>query len=390
MNPVVSYSHNASWGAGGQGEALRQMGFALDLMPGTEIFSRWGEARKALNRNLSFSGAPEYPLFQLICGTPGLRSRRDWLTLLSDLEFDRRVAAMLDPPRIFHGVAGQCDTTFRKLQGTRTVCALTSLNTHIDYLMETLDQEHQSARGSGRHFVHPSMRRRVLWEVERADAIRVPSHWVKQTFVERGVPAGKIRVILHAVDHSQFHPVQKEDDIFRVMMVGSLDLRKGFHYLLQAFEEARIPRSELVLIGGTGDRWSKSFLNGFLKRNPNAHPFSTEVPAVPVEQTYGRASVLVHPSLEDGLAFVLLEALASGRPVIATRESGAADIVRDGENGFLVERRSVQELRDRLLLLAHDQALLQQMSLRAAASIVHLDYTHLAREIQAWYVQMHS
>src|SRR5436190_636790 len=78
------------------------------------------------------------------------------------------------------------------------------------------------------------------------------------------------------IDLTHFRPVEKKDVVFRVLAVASIEPRKGIHILLEAFERARIPNSELVLIGGTWDRWSYTMLSGYLGRNANIRQLLTD------------------------------------------------------------------------------------------------------------------
>lgn len=381
----ICFASNAFYGMGGQGEFLRQMVFALDSLPQAQVCSRFAKAEKTECITVPFEGFPYRTLFNLVQKTPVLRRRKDWLILLSDLEFDRSVAAGVGDVSLFDGVMAQCCDAFTEMKRRRTPLVLTCQNTHIDNLLETLETEsYLTGQGAG-NFIHPRMRQRALREIQLADRIRVSSGWAKKTFIERGVAPEKISVIRLAVDQKQFYPTERKDDVFRVMAVSSINLRKGIHYLLQAFEDARIPNSELVLIGGTEDRWSHLMLNGFLRRNNNIRNYALDMMATPVRDSYGSASVLVHPSLEDGYGLVVPEALASGRPVIATRQTGAAELIEHGKNGFVVESRAVKELKEYLQLLASDPTLLQKMGQAAATSVTHLTYADFALQVRAFY-----
>jgi glycosyltransferase involved in cell wall biosynthesis len=382
---IICFAGNATYGVGGQGEFLRQMVSALDLLPQAQVWSRFAKAKRAECVSVPFSGFPYHTSFNLARKAPILRRRKDWLMLLSDLDFDRSVAARVGNVALFDGVMAQCLDTFIEMKRRRTPLVLTCQNTHIDNILETLEQESSTTGQRAGDFIHPRMRQRALSEIQLADRIRVSSGWAKQTFIERGVPPEKISVINPAVNRKQFYPTEKKDDVFRVMAVSSINPRKGIHYLLQAFEDARIPNSELVIIGGTEDRWSHLMLNGFLRRNSNIRNYAIDMMTTPVEDTYGSTSVLVHPALEDGYALVVPEALASGRPVIATRQTGAAELIEHGKNGFVVENRAVKELKELLQLLANDPKLLQDMSQAAATSISRLTYADFARDVRAFY-----
>jgi len=380
----ICFAGNSHEGRGGQGEFLRLMVYALDHLAGATIYSRSAAARIARSVSLTPTALPFRMLYSAL-SAPVIRRRKDWLTLASDLEFDCRVAAEIGRPELFDGVMGQCCRTLERLRGRGTQLVLTCLNTHIDNFVEVLENEHRALNYRGHHSVHPWMRRRSLREIELADWIRVNSEFAKQTFVDRGVPDSKIRVIQPGIDLNHFHPTVRKDGVFRVLAVASIDARKGIHYLLTAFEEAKIPRSELLLVGGTGDRWSKEMLRGFLKRNANIRQCLMDVTTVPADESYGCASVLVHPALEDGYALVIPQALACGTPVIVTRSSGASELIEDGRNGFVIDSRSVGQIRDRLQLLANDRSLLQTMSRNAPDSVRHLGYPDFVYRLLSFY-----
>jgi glycosyltransferase involved in cell wall biosynthesis len=77
---------------------------------------------------------------------------------------------------------------------------------------------------------------------------------------------------------------------------------------------------------------------------------------------YAAFDALVLPSLNEGTPVSVIEALAAGRPVVATRVGGVPDVVRDGEDGFLVEPGAVQDIAERLSRLARNPALLERMA----------------------------
>lgn len=384
----VSFSINAESGAGGQGEFLRQMTLAVEAMPGGVIYSRFSKSEKCRCVNLPFSG--KFRFLYRILSSRVLPGRNDLLALLGDLDFDQKVADVVENTDVFDGVMGQCSGAFKILKRRNVKLVLTSLNTHIDYLIETMNEERRRLKIREPHFVHPRMRERALAEMELCDSIRVNSEWAKKTFVDRNIPAQKIDVIYPGVDAAWFRPVEKQDKIFRVLAVSTIDPRKGTYYLLRAFEEANIPDSELLLIGGTIGKWAQKMLNEFMRRMPNIRHRMCDVRNVPVEETYGAASVLVHPALEDGYGLVVLQALSCGIPVIVTRETGASELIEDGVNGFVVDRRSVEQLKNRLLTLASEYRLLNSMGRKAQQSVSHLSDHGFAENVVRFYGRLQN
>jgi glycosyltransferase involved in cell wall biosynthesis len=380
----VCYAANAEVGRGGQGEFLRQVIYAMDQLPRGRVLSRHAEAKRANCIDVPFQGWRS-SVFQTIQRTPVLRRRNDILTLLSDIDFDAHLRGRVAGVKLFNGVMGQCCDTFEQLGRQRVPLVLTALNTHIDNVAEVLEGERKRLDIPTPTFIHPAMRRRVRREIERASCIHAVSYLTKASFIERGVAPEKIQVVLPAVDLDHFRPVAPREGTFRVMAVMTIDSRKGAYYLLQAFEKAAIPDSELVIIGATGDRWSKNMLAGFVPRLKNVDVQTADVFKQPVEATYGRASVLVHPAIEDGFGMVVAQALACGRPVIATRQTGASELVTDGQNGYVLESRDIEGLVDRLRLLANNESLLKRMSATAPQTVAHLGYAQFARNMAQLY-----
>ena len=383
-NALVCYAGNAVLGRGGQGEFLRQMTYALDRLAQGRVLSRGAQAPKADCIDVPFEGWTGF------CGraierTPLLRRRHDLLTLINDVDFDSRVAGHVDDVKLFDGVMAQCCHTFERLSRKRTPLILTSLNSHVDHLTDALESEHRRLQIRAGTFIHPSMVRRARREIELASCIRVVSDLSKRSFMERRVKPENIEVILPAVDLNYFRPVEKKDNSFRVLAVITIDARKGALYLLEAFEKAAIPGSELVIIGATGDPWSKQMLQRFRTRMPNLRIQSADVFREPIDATYGQASVLVHPAIEDGFGLAVAQALACGKPVITTHQTGAAQLVKDGQNGYVLPCRDVDGMVERLRLLAHNESLLGRLTAAAPSAVAHLGYSAFSENVARFY-----
>jgi glycosyltransferase involved in cell wall biosynthesis len=148
-----------------------------------------------------------------------------------------------------------------------------------------------------------------------------------------------------------------------VFALGRLVERKGFHHLIRAMPRIKQETNAYLVIGGDGpqrqhleqlvdnlDLRSDILLAGFI---------DGEV----LPNLYAAADVFVLPSIEDrdgdteGLGIVLLEAMASGTAVVASKVGGISDIVKDGSNGFLIEQVGTRDLADRTSQLILDNEL---------------------------------
>lgn len=179
-------------------------------------------------------------------------------------------------------------------------------------------------------------------EIELADHIFVPSSFVQNSLLDAGVKQEKISVIPFGAPIDYFHPQPKKDNLFRALFVGRVAPRKGTHYLLQAWKELHLPDSELLLVG------INDFPDGWLNQYIDIIRYLKSVPHSSLNEYYSAASVLVFPSLVEGLALVQLEAMACGIPIITTVNAGGSDIVTDGVEGFIIPIRDLQMLKEKL------------------------------------------
>jgi starch synthase len=188
----------------------------------------------------------------------------------------------------------------------------------------------------------PSKLARKEQEIQLADRIFVASSVTQNSLLDAGIKPEKISVIPYGAPIDYFHPKPKTDNIFRALFVGRVGAHKGVHYLLQAWQELRLPNAELMLVG------VNDFPEGWLKQYTNAVRYVPSVPHASLNEYYSAANVLVFPSLLEGFGMVLLEAMACGTPVITTSNVGAKDAIAEGVEGFLVPIRDTEVLKEKL------------------------------------------
>jgi glycosyltransferase involved in cell wall biosynthesis/O-antigen/teichoic acid export membrane protein len=265
-------------------------------------------------------------------------------------QFGRWVSRQLEGIRLVDALSSwgvECATAIHR-QGGRYVCSRGS--THILFQHEILEEEY-ARWSSGRPQGFFDWRiERELNEYAMADAIAVPSRFVLRSFLERGVPPEKLHLCPYGVDLSRYSRHPRQDDVFRILFVGSVSVRKGIGYLLEAVRPlARRRRVELWLVGAVSRDAAP-----LLARNADLFEHRGFVPPEKLAQTYSQGSVLVLPSVEEGLARVQAQAMACGVPVIATPNTGSEDLFTDGVEGFIVPVRDARAIRDRIeWLLEH-------------------------------------
>lgn len=183
-------------------------------------------------------------------------------------------------------------------------------------------------------------------EFETCDSIIVPSEAARQSFAECGC-GSKAAVVWPGVDHRAFCPPDSKENsgLFRVCYVGRVELAKGIFYLLEAWKRLRLAHAELVLVGEIRPE-VQSVLKDCSSRNIR---LTGLVPPDRVADYYRESDVFLFPSLNEGLALVLLEAMACGLPVVATAQSGVNECVAEGKEGFIVPVRDVDAFAEAIL-----------------------------------------
>jgi glycosyltransferase involved in cell wall biosynthesis len=360
--PPLAVAANAVPKAGGQGLNLFHMTEYLRPAFDVTVYCR------AEYPGLPTRIIPPGRLATFVWSKPFVRRLRDWQALHHNAGFDRAVARSLPPGgAVFHGAVGQSLHSLRAARrlGYRAVLDVVTL--HAD---EFRAAQVEGCRTFGiRPAMHPREYRRILGEYEDADLIRVMSHVAARTFTDRGFPADKVVVAQPPFDPAEFPEATFAEPVFRVCYVGLIEPWKGFHHLVEAFDRLRLPAGELVLWGGCGSRPVTDYMTGKMAANPAIRIRPVEIRKAGLAEVYGRASVLVLPSLADGFGYVAGEAMASGLPVITTTKAGAADLVADGVNGYLVAPGDVGAIADRLAHLAKNPDLTRRMGRAARETI---------------------
>lgn len=266
-------------------------------------------------------------------------------------QFDRSVAEYLSSKTdyfsrsdIFVGWSG---ANFWSIQRAKALGAKTVIergSSHMHYQTKVLKEEYEKW---GLEFTetHPGIYQREIESYAEADRIAIPSLFVKRTFLEQGVPDGKLIHIPYGTSLEGFYPTLRESNIFRVIHCGALSLRKGVQYLLRAFYELNLPDAELWLVGEITPH-IKPFL---AKYQSDRIVIKGVYPQNKLHLLYSQCSIFCLASVEDGFGMVIPQAMACGLPIIHTTNTGGADIVREGIDGFCIAIRDVDALKEKIL-----------------------------------------
>ena len=204
-----------------------------------------------------------------------------------------------------------------------------------------------------------------MLEYEYTDYISVPSQFVYNTFTEFGIKEDKLIKNPYGVNLEEFYPVKKEDDTFRVIHCGAISYRKGIPYLLEAFSQLNLKKSELWIVGPI-DQEIKEFVDQYKDDNIIFHG--------PKKQSdlywyLSQCDVFCLAAIEEGLAMVQAQAMACGLPIITTTNTGGGELIENDKNGFVIPIRDIQAIKEKILYLYKNKETSKKMSEKAIESI---------------------
>lgn len=232
-------------------------------------------------------------------------------------------------------------------------------------------------------YLTPMQKRAQRWACQFADCILVNAVAVKQWLIGEGYDAAKIVVIPNGVELSRFDRVDGGESPFRglgiphgapvVLVVSRLNPLKGLETFLQAaaLVATEFPTVRFVIVGDT---------------NPNERPYWSTLTSLTVRlgltdrltfaglrrdvpQLLSAATISVMPSLNEALSNVVLESMAAGAPVVATRVGGTPEAIADGVNGLLVPPGDPAAMANAMAALLRDPSRARRLGDAARRSI---------------------
>jgi glycosyltransferase involved in cell wall biosynthesis len=281
------------------------------------------------------------------------------------------------PPTAVYAYASAALETFRaaRKNGVKTIYELPTAYWHFFNQFLREEAELQPDFAGTLHFNEPSMLRRQDEELDLADRVIVPSVYVQSTLPAK-IPGKMVHVIPYgapAVITGSPSRRSEENRKLRVLYVGALTQRKGLSYLLEAIHKVET-EVEFTMIGSRSGTCKP--LDAALQR----YHWTPTAPHSAILEAMSQNDVLAFPTLLEGFALVVLEAMSRGMAVITTPSSGALDVITNGKDGFIVPIRSSDALAEKLDLLANDRELLKSISesaLRRARECTWQSYREL-------------
>ena len=226
---------------------------------------------------------------------------------------------------------------------------------------------------------------KILAEYAAVDYIMVPAQHVLESFVAQGISRDKMRCVPYGVSLARFFPATKIPKKFRVLFVGQVSLQKGVFYLLRAWQKLQLSNAELVIVGTLNQDFMEIY-----------HQFKSDISINfmgPVSQEklaciYREASLFMLPSLQEGIAMVQAEAMASGLPLICTTNSGGEVFLQDNNCGFVVPIRDAKAIAEKITLFYDNPEMIKTMGARAAQVIKVFSWDEYGKNVIKVYQEL--
>lgn len=208
---------------------------------------------------------------------------------------------------------------------------------------------------------------------------------------------GYYTVIPNGIDLEHFSADVSPIDEFcdgkvNILFVGRLEKRKGLNYLLKAYQQAKreVPNSRLIVVG-PGTRLRHKYEKQIMWSGLKDIVFVGYVGYDELPRYYKTADIFCAPATSgESFGIVLLEAMAVGKPIVASNIKGYASLLNHGVEGLLVPPRDERSLAQALISLMTDESLRNQMGAKGKVKALDYSWQQIAQRVYNYYIEVLS
>ncbi len=205
--------------------------------------------------------------------------------------------------------------------------------------------------------------------LDKAGLIIAPSVWIRDLLIRNGCDSSRVVVIKHGIESVGHVPFESfEGRLVKFGYIGRINHPKGLHVILQALEILGDEgQCELHIYGKTLYPWEDEYLKRSLKNYKGSSRIEMHgnMPNQKLEEAFKNIDVLIVPSLvPESFGLVVYEAFSAGRPVIVFNSGALPELVRDGVDGFIVERNNSRLLAEAMRKIIFNPGMIFNLSSR--------------------------
>lgn len=208
---------------------------------------------------------------------------------------------------------------------------------------------------------HPKLTERLIHALKSADAVVAQGDYLKKLIVELGVDQSRIHIIHNGIHLNEFakgEPFSYPRPF--ILALGNLIYRKGFDILLRAYANLQQPKPDLLIAGPGREEENLKILTKELALDSQVQ-FLGFVDGKKKIDLYRSAEFFVCPSRKEPFANVIIEAMASGLPVVASSIDGNEELVSHEKNGLLFPSENIEELTKAMQRIIANDGMLDRM-----------------------------
>lgn len=209
------------------------------------------------------------------------------------------------------------------------------------------------------------------------DLYVVPSNFVKQSLLKEGVSEEKIEIVPFGVDVNEFKLLRRKNNKrFRVAFSGNVNHRKGVKYLLKAWTALNLPNAELHFYGRIYPEIRQYLVDSEI-RGIYMHGF------IDLKNELPKNDIFILPTLMEGSAKAVYEALACGLPVITTHNAGS--VITDKKEGFIIPVQDIAAIKAKILYFYKNKNAVDRMGKAARRLAERYSWERYAKRIGTIY-----
>lgn len=299
--------------------------------------------------------------------------RKDYSYFAAHDRMAKRITRDFSPPKTLIAIDTGAEALF-EVWKEQTRCIYNLVIATAPYRAKVYADAEQDEENAGIEFHYPCdwELTRYTAEVSMADTILCPSEFVMDSCEFLGVPRSKLRLLPYGFDPGCFTPGgERKEGPFRIVFAGTFCFRKGSHLLMQAFERfhQKYPNTELHVFGKVVDP-PKTSCDGVT--------FHGRISQNVFADRLREMEVMVFPTLFEGSAYVVYQSLASGVPVVTTRNCGS---IVDESCGMIIPKISSSELFTAMEKCIQDRGWLADLSEAGVAKVGQYTWSHFGNRL---------